>query len=245
MAKKILCPFHKEETPSCNIYSNGFFCFGCGARGPLTGLVGVKLPPAEELEPEPPEDLELSLAGISARTVPTKVRGLTLPADARGYYLIWPDKDYYKLRVWEPGKGPKYLGARGHRRPLYWARRQAHSTLLLVEGEINALSLLEALKDESYDIVSPGGCGDFTPKKIREHLPTYLGYDTIIVVADGDKAGAEAIINALSVFWANKINAVGLPMTPDANEMLVNEQQERIRDEIERSKRKAMEGSLG
>jgi DNA primase len=30
---KALCPFHHDSIPSCHIYDNHFFCFGCGARG--------------------------------------------------------------------------------------------------------------------------------------------------------------------------------------------------------------------
>ncbi|MGL4757864.1 MAG: CHC2 zinc finger domain-containing protein, partial [Patescibacteria group bacterium] len=28
-----LCPFHKEQTPSCRIGKNDFHCFGCEAKG--------------------------------------------------------------------------------------------------------------------------------------------------------------------------------------------------------------------
>ena len=31
--RRILCPFHGDRTPSCVIYSDGFFCFTCGAQG--------------------------------------------------------------------------------------------------------------------------------------------------------------------------------------------------------------------
>jgi hypothetical protein len=31
---KILCPFHEERTPSCQLYSDGHYhCYGCGAHG--------------------------------------------------------------------------------------------------------------------------------------------------------------------------------------------------------------------
>jgi DNA primase len=37
----ILCPFHEEETPSCQIQleREWFYCFGCGAKGTLLDLV--------------------------------------------------------------------------------------------------------------------------------------------------------------------------------------------------------------
>jgi DNA polymerase-1 len=30
---KISCPFHADDTPSCHIYTDHFYCFGCGAHG--------------------------------------------------------------------------------------------------------------------------------------------------------------------------------------------------------------------
>jgi len=230
MSKKILCPFHKEDTPSCVLYSNGYFCFGCGARGKLFELQGVKLPPPEELEPEDPEDLEEKFTYIESLPL-TETRGLWFPADNRGFYICWPDKSYYKLRVWEPGKGPKYLGARGHRRGLFWARKENNETLILTEGEINALSIAAAVPN--VDVASPGGVGDFTERKVKAQLTSYYIYSTILVVADADKPGAEAIINSLSVLWASRVNAKGLPMQPDANEVLVQFGSERLKKEIQ------------
>jgi hypothetical protein len=29
----VCCPFHSDRTPSCRIYDDHFYCFGCGARG--------------------------------------------------------------------------------------------------------------------------------------------------------------------------------------------------------------------
>jgi DNA polymerase I-like protein with 3'-5' exonuclease and polymerase domains len=30
---KVCCPFHEDATPSCHIYPDHFYCFGCGAHG--------------------------------------------------------------------------------------------------------------------------------------------------------------------------------------------------------------------
>lgn len=36
---EILCPFHDERTPSCHIYRDHFYCFGCGEKGDAITLV--------------------------------------------------------------------------------------------------------------------------------------------------------------------------------------------------------------
>lgn len=38
-AKTILCPFHKEKTPSCSITRNLFYCHGCGEGGDVITFV--------------------------------------------------------------------------------------------------------------------------------------------------------------------------------------------------------------
>jgi DNA primase len=237
MNKKILCVFHEESTPSLVLYKDGFKCYGCGVFGKLEELEGVEIPPKEELESEPPEDLQYSLTRILSLS-DAEVRGLTFPADNSGYYIVWPDHSYYKKRFWEPGKGPKYIGARGHTRGLFWARKEGNDTLAIVEGEINALSVAKAMP--GIDVVSPGGVGDFTERKAKQQLTSYYRYSTIVVIADADKPGAEAIINTMSVLWANKIKAVGLPMQPDANEVLINDGPGKLKEQIE----KAIKGAL-
>ena len=238
MSKKILCPFHKEDTPSCVLYADGFKCFGCGAHGALEELEGVELPPREELEPEPPEDLAKAYDYINALPK-TLQRGLFLPTDDHSYFVTWPNETYYKRRFKNPGDGPKYVGARGHKRPLFWARQEGHKVLALVEGEINALSVARAF--DNIDVVSPGGVGDFSEKKLSKWLTRYYRYSTILILADADKPGAEAIINALAVCWASKIQAIGIPMARDANDLLVGSGVGKLREEIKARSKGALD----
>ncbi len=50
--KKTLCPFHKEKSPSCCVYSDHFYCYGCHASGDVIGYVmrrdGLKFKEAVE-----------------------------------------------------------------------------------------------------------------------------------------------------------------------------------------------------
>ena len=34
-----LCPFHRERTPSCKLYADHYYCFGCQAHGDVITLV--------------------------------------------------------------------------------------------------------------------------------------------------------------------------------------------------------------
>ncbi len=37
---KVNCPYHQDNTASCHIYDDHFWCFGCGANGSLDKLAG-------------------------------------------------------------------------------------------------------------------------------------------------------------------------------------------------------------
>ncbi len=38
-ARFISCPFHREDTASCKLYENSFYCFGCGVGGDIIKFV--------------------------------------------------------------------------------------------------------------------------------------------------------------------------------------------------------------
>lgn len=212
MAGRILCPKHKEKTPSCAVYEDGYFCYGCGAYGPLSEIGGIDV--QEVIDPEP-EDLRRSLERI--RKLPVKrVRGLDFPCDEYSYYVVWPDGSYYKRRFLEDRK-PKYLSAVGHKKPPFWARTEG-KTLFIVEGEINALSVAKAFPDCA--VMSPGGSGDFSEARVKNRLKSVLHYSTLIILVDADRAGAEAAINLLAVLAGVGRKAKYLLMQKDANQLL-------------------------
>lgn len=224
---KILCPWHEEQTPSCEVYPDGYKCFGCGARGPLSELPEKY----RTLEPEPvqPEDLEKAYQYIDS--LPKKrVRGLLLPADEFSFFIPWPDKRYYKRRFFEPQNGPKYIGARGHRKPWFIANWTDSPAVVLVEGELNALSISQACPELS--VVSPGGSGDFYSKGSKKYWQNVVYCSTILLVADKDEAGAKAIIEAKSAIDTAERQAKWLLMKEDANEILQKEGRESLRKQI-------------
>lgn len=224
MKEVILCPFHQEQSPSCVLYHDGYRCFGCGKYGPLEEI-GRR---TEEMPPPPePEDLEERFKYISQ--LPTvEYRGLRLPADSRGAYIIWPGNTYYKKRMFD-GK-VKYLCPRGHKKPWFVANHLGGDVCILVEGELNALSIAEACPE--FSVVSPGSAGDFNAKSVLKVLPFLSTVDKLLLIADKDQAGAQALINAKSVLdTPTKLTRWAL-VERDANEVLQAEGREALRNEI-------------
>lgn len=231
MRDKIRCPFHAEETPSCVLYEERYHCYGCGKNGPLSDLNLDLGPPKPR---KPPTNLKARRDYIA--TLPTKeIRGIPLKYDDRGYYLVWPDSLYYKCRLFDPADGPKYANPTGHSQPLFWARRSWPATpvLLVVEGEINALSIKEALPEA--DVVSPGSAGDFLADKQRANLTLFSRYASIVVVVDRDAAGTAAAIH-LKGMLLGKVPSINIVlMEKDANQVLVDHGKRQLREEIIRA----------
>lgn len=226
---KVRCPRHEDTHPSVEVYENGGYCFsGCGSI-PLSelGLTNETQRPKERIR----EDLAARRAYISTLPVGT-FRGFSFPYDERGFYLLFPGSEYYKQRLFNPGKRGKYLNPTGHPQPLFKARLLSLPTLFLVEGEFNCLSIAEAFKES--DVISPGSAGDFYSKKtvsLFTHLPYY---DKIIIVVDRDAAGVAAAINAKTLL-KNKAKQIKiLFMEEDANQIHEEKGIAALRAEIEK-----------
>lgn len=186
MNKKYLCPKHFEKTPSAAVYGDGYFCFGCGAKGPVTDL---GIPAGERIEVTYLEDIKATIAYID--TLPRKnIRGFSLPFNDRGYYLVYPNLEYYKFRLSDGQSNNKYRGPSGHKKPKFVAQSGSFPRLVLVEGEFNALSL--AALELPWDVVSPGAAGDFYSKSRNNDLQEYAQYSRVDIVVDDDVAGLKA-----------------------------------------------------
>ena len=222
MRRRILCPFHEERTPSLIIYEHSFVCFGCGRRGKLSDL---GLTDTAEYRSPPPENLDKSASYILS--LPQKLlRGLWLPSDDTGYYIVFPGTKYYKKRLYK-GK-VKYLSPEGHSKPLFVAR-DIGQTLIIVEGEINAISIARVCPD--YAVCSPGGTGHF---KRESYLNFYLKFDNILIVCDKDVPGAVACGELWGLLKARGKEARTLLMDRDANDLLVQDGEEAVKEVFRR-----------
>lgn len=231
MTRKYLCPKHREDTPSANAYSDHYYCFGCGARGPLSEL---GLPAGERIEITYVEDVAATISYI--KSLPRKtIRGFSLHFSPRGYYLLWPTEDYYKLRIEGAEAGSKYRGPSGVKKPPFTVRKNSSGSdrLVLVEGEFNALSL--ATLEGAYDVTSPGGAGDFYSKSNERNLREYARYGAVELVVDADAAGAQAAIETKA-----KLVTLGCPevkihlVERDFNDIHVQDGKEALREQVKR-----------
>jgi hypothetical protein len=226
---KIRCRFHEDTEPSCHVYEDHFHCFVCGAHGPLSAI-GLKEPSPGDREPKYVEDLSKKNAYIDSLGE-KEIRGFRLRHDSMGYYIRWPDLSYYKHRLYNPEKNSdKYRVPAGHRKTPFWVRRQGQAPLYVVEGEMNAMSIAAAV--EQGDVVSPGSTGDIMSKWHSVHLTQYVQYAKVIIVVDRDAAGTAAAIHLKSLLLSRVPYTSILLMETDANEILVKEGKEALRDTI-------------
>lgn len=228
MTKKYLCPKHSEATPSANAYSDHYHCFGCGARGPLSEL---NLPAGERIEITYVENVAATVATI--KSLPRKeIRGFPLHYNSRGYYLLWPTEDYYKLRIEGAEAGSKYRGPSGHKKPPFIAQcPNLAGRLALVEGEFNALSL--AALETDFTVISPGGAGDFYSAAGRKQFAEYAKYERVDIVTDADAAGAQAAIETKAALVALGAQDVRIHLVDtDFNQVLVEQGKEALRNVI-------------
>lgn len=220
MKKRVRCPFHNEKTPSLVRRREDWYCYGSCAKAYSIEEVAKKGISEEYEEDEDREREDLVETFRYIKTLPTReIRGLRFPADSRGYYICWPDDSYYKYRLFNPGKGSKYIGPVGYRPPLFWAKKGSLSTLAIVEGEINALTVAKA--QESWSVVSPGSATCFSSRNLSTYLTEFKKYNRVIVVLDDDPAGLKGFIEAKSLFLY-KLPFVDYVMVPkpDLNERL-------------------------
>ena len=219
-----MCPFHVESTPSCAIYEKGnYYSFCCGKSGLVKDL---------------PLDLQISVNKTRQKftidinkeinrieSLPVKEhRGLEFHMDALYYYVVWPNKEYFKKRS-IIGKTDKYRCATGLSKQIF-ELPGSYRNLLVVEGEINALSAYKARPD--MKIVSPGSATDF-----MRYIDLYDDYNFIYIAFDNDAAGGYNASKLRDALMARKKFVFLHPMKKDFNDLLTQGGVDEVRREID------------
>lgn len=204
---KILCTLHQDNNPSMHVYPEWSYCFVCGGRI-KTETLGLKVPVVER-----PFDIDAMLAYIKTLTIKT-VRGLQLPDNSTGYYIVWPNAKFYKKRMYSGHS--RYIGPPKMRPPLFKLPRiESRSRILtIVEGELNALSLKEAFP--SATIYSPGSATE-----LMRHYNEYLPFKYIYVIVDKDAPGVAYGLQLRNRLQKDGKHAKLIAVEEDFNDVLV------------------------
>ena len=129
----INCILHDDAHASMRVYGDFAYCFVCCVSIPVSEL---NLPARVDTKREI-TNIKEELEYIEALPTET-IRGLQMHCDHAGYYIIWPNKPFYKKRMYS-GKN-RYIGPSGHKVPLYICHGDSRH-LVVVEGELNAASI--------------------------------------------------------------------------------------------------------
>lgn len=216
VVRKIQCVggTHEDRTPSLAVYDDGSgYCFACNVYFP-----NIQEPTRVEVTQK--EDLNERFNYIDSLPFESH-RGLRFRADSRGYYIVWPSRDYYKLRLWAPRPGePKYLGAKGHRKPWFLLDGSGSRTCVLTEGEINALSLKEVYPEVT--IISPGGATNFYDQEMKNNVHLFSKYGRLLVLVDEDDAGVKGAIEFHKLVrpYNTDVEIILMERGQDSNELL-------------------------
>lgn len=213
---KILCPKHKDSNPSMEIYEDSGYCFVCSSVVPI-----------EELDVEyikrPPTSIAEMMEYIDGLPIQA-VRGLALPTDDKGYYITWPEKNYYRLRFWNGN--PRYVGPRGHKPPLLTYKKD-NSIAVLVEGEINAISL--QVCNIPHTIASFGSAAN-----AKSYINEYLQYKTIYAIFDKDGPGLAYGLELREMLMGKSKRVELILMETDYNDILVKHGVEGVREKAKK-----------
>jgi twinkle protein len=133
---------------------------------------------------------------------------------------------YYKngklvaLKTRDQNKNFSVVGE-GSKLPLFGQSLQSKGKkLFVVEGELDALSLSQALGNK-WPVVSVPNGAKSAPDAIRRELEYIMNFETVVFMFDEDKPGQEAVAQCAELLEPGKAHVAHLPLK-DASEMLKN-----------------------
>lgn len=205
--KLITCPYHNDKTASMKIYGTVAFCFACH----LSVATSVLNLPGEIKYTKPePTDIKEKMEYIKSLKIGF-IRGLQLPYDDEGYYIVYPTNNYYKKRL-DTGKS-RYVAPTGHKTPLYVTPGDS-PLLAVIEGELNAASAYHVEWDK-YKVCSPGSAGEFL-----KHIDYYRKFKRITLFLDYDAPGIVHGYQTKEVLLKHGCHVNLVLLKKDFNEML-------------------------
>lgn len=219
---KILCKFHDDNTPSMHVYGEWAYCFVCRAQCPSNEL---DLPEHVKIVPKKDPTNIVSMVKYIESLPKKDIRGFQLHVDELGYYIVWPEKNYYKRRNFTGNA--RYTAPSGVKPPLFvYGGTSKH--LVIVEGEMNVMSAYRATWGD-YKLVSPGPASD-----MLRHIKYYSYYNRITIVVDYDAAGIVFGCQLKEHLLKMGKHAKLVAVRQDYNQILQDRGEEAVREQFER-----------
>ena len=103
-------------------------------------------------------------------------------------------------------------------------------TIVVTEGELDALSVWQARPN--WPVVSVPGGAHSAKKALAKQLNYLMGFDEVVLMFDGDEAGAQAAEECVGLFPHDKVFLASLGSYKDASEALQAGDGEAIRQSI-------------
>lgn len=220
---KVICPYHSDTNPSLHIYGKWAYCFVCNVSVQTSEL---NLPGniKEIREKKNPTNIPETINYIES--LPDReIRGIKMHFDNKGYYIVWPNKNYYKRRNFD-GTDNRYLAPAGVTPPLFVYPGSAKH-LVIVEGELNCISLHNCVYGE-YKICSPGPASN-----LLRYVKYYLQFNKITIFVDHDAPGVVFGSQLKDLLLKNNIQTKLVTLTKDWNDVLTEEGEEAVRQRFE------------
>lgn len=206
-----------------HVYGKYSHCHVCSAHV-LTSELNTTEAIVDSVFKAEPTNIASMIKYIESLTIKT-VRGLQLHTSERGYYVVWPNRDYYKLRL--NFGSTRYIGPSGVRPPLFtYPGSSKH--LVIVEGEINCISLHNCVYGE-FKLCSPGSASN-----MMQFIKYYLQFDVITIIADKDASGVVfgSALKEHLLKSGKKTNLIVLEK--DFNDVLVQDGEEAVKQLFEK-----------
>ena len=217
-----------------SVYSDGHsYCFSCNTRHSGSSSVEREATPVPREVTQPlPRGEAVALPKRKLSQTTTKrwqyevgtYQGVTV--QIANYKNLKGEVVSQKIRF--PNKGFKVTG--DHKKaPLYgqWLCRDGGKMVTVVEGELDALSLSQALGGD-WGVVSLKNGASSAKKDIADNIEWLEKFETVVLMFDNDEVGQTAAIEAAALLSPNKAKIAKLPLK-DASDMV---QAGRVKDLI-------------
>ncbi|PBB68162.1 DNA primase [Mesorhizobium sp. WSM4312] len=222
----------KESCPSCGSrdnlarYTDGHaYCFGCRHYEPGDNMT-------EQTEAAAPRNVDFVPLGEPADWAS---RGIALESAQKWGFTrselngqpvrLFNYRNSASQLVWQKVRfAGKDFRSKGNKEDMclygMWLWRDGGKRVVIVEGELDAISLSQ-MQGHKWPVVSiPNGC-DGAAKALRKHLNWLEQFDEIVLMFDQDEPGQKATDECKVIpFTPGKLRIASLPLK-DANEMLM------------------------